>query len=94
MSKYNYYKVVSVDGYAFNYDPHVNFGFISQGFSLLNRGTKIIQYSFDGVRVHGDLDPSDASEGLSFDNRFEDKIWFRGLDGYSGPIRVESWGNM
>lgn len=90
MSKYNFFAVISVDGYSFPTDSQVYFGFISQGISLLNRGSKIIQYSFDGETVHGDLNPDDASKGLTFDGRFEDRIWFKGDDGY-GSVRVESW---
>lgn len=90
MSKYNYFLVVTVDGYSFPDDPQVNFGFVSQGLTLLNRGHKTILYSFDGTYVHGDLNPNDASKGLTFDSRFEDKLWFCGYDGY-GTVRVEAW---
>ena len=90
MSKFNYFSVVSVDGYAFPTNPQVDFTFNSQGFSLLNRGTKIIQYSFNGSTLHGDLNPGDASAGLVYDARVESKIWFRGDDGYA-TVRVEAW---
>lgn len=90
MSKFNYFDEVSVDGYDFPESPQVDFGFITQGFVLLNRGAHEIEYSFDGETLHGDLDPDDASKGMAFDNRFECKIWFRGEDGY-GTVRVEGW---
>jgi hypothetical protein len=91
MSKWNYFSVINVDGYDFPETPQANFKFLSQGFSFLNRGNKIIQYSFDGDTVHGDLNPHDLSSGVTFDARVEDKVWFKGLDGY-GTVRVESWG--
>lgn len=90
MSKWNYFQVVSVDGYAFPSTPQVNFDFLSQGFSFLNKSTKVIEYSFDGSTIHGTLDPSDNSVFLSFDSRTECKVWFRGDDGY-GSVRVEAW---
>ena len=90
MSKYNYFSVITVDGYEFPIKPQVVFPFNSQGFTLLNRGSHIIFYSFDGTTIHGDLNPADASRNLSFDTRNECKIWFAGLDGY-GTCRVESW---
>lgn len=90
MSKYNYFSVISVDGYDFPTSPQVNFDFISQGFLFLNRGDHTIEYSFDGTNLHGDLNPSDASSGLVFDDRFENKVWFRALDGYA-DVRVEAW---
>ena len=93
MSKWNYFSVLNVDGYDFPTTPQVSFGFISQGFSFLNRGSKTIQYSFDGSTLHGDLNPSDNSVFLSFNNRYECKIWFRGDDGY-GTVRIEAWGNF
>lgn len=94
MSKFNYFNEISVDGYDFPTTPQVNFGFISQGIALLNRGSHTIQYSFgDGNgTVHGDLNPGDSSKGIIFDERFESKIFFRAVDGY-GTVRVEAWGS-
>jgi len=91
MSRFNYFENISVDGYSFPTVPQAQFNFIAQGISFLNRGSKILQYSFDGTNVHGDLDPSDASAGLTFDSRNEHRVWFKGDDGY-GTVRVEAWG--
>jgi hypothetical protein len=91
MSKWNYFSVETVDGYSFPEVPQVNFNFLSQGFSFLNRGSNVIQYSFDGTTLHGDLNPSDSSASITFDHRIESKVWFRGGDGY-GDVRVEAWG--
>ena len=90
MSKFNYFEVIAVDGYAFPAEPQAVFGFNSQGFMLLNRGAHVIEYSFDGTALHGDLNPADASRGVVFDMRAECKVWFRSLDGY-GTVRVEAW---
>ena len=91
MSRYNYFDVITVDGYDFPASAQARFGFISQSITLLNRGSYVIQYSFDGSTLHGDLNPSDESKGLTFDSRIESKMWFRAVDGY-GPVRVEAWG--
>ena len=91
MSRFNFFEVVTVDGYDFPAEPQVRFNFIAQGISLLNRGTKILEYSFDGTTLHGDLNSTDASAGLTFDGRQESVIFFRGSDGY-GDVRVEAWG--
>jgi len=91
MSKWNYFNEVTVDGYDFPTQPQANFHFNSQGFSLLNRGSYTIEYSFDGTTLHGDLDPTDESKGLTFDFRVENKVWFRAVGGYS-IVRVEAWG--
>jgi hypothetical protein len=86
----NYFSVVTVDGYAFPVTPQVDFGFNSQGFSFLNRGLFPLEYSFDGINLHGDLSPNDASKGLTFDWRKECKVFFRAVYGY-GTVRVEAW---
>ena len=91
MSRYNYFNEVTTDGYSFSAAPQDNFGFMSVGFSLVNRGSGLTEYSFDGTNVHGDLDPTDGSAGLVFDNRLESKVWLRAADGYS-TIRIEAWG--
>jgi hypothetical protein len=91
MSKWSYFNAVSVDVVDFPETPQVNFGFNSQGFSLLNRGAAVVQYSFDGTTVHGDLDPSDDSIGRIFDIRTECKIWLKSASG-TNIVRVEAWG--
>jgi len=90
MSQYNYFANINVDGYSFPTSPQVSFGFNSQAFSLLNRGFFVIQYSFDGHTIHGDLNSEDASKGLVFDGRCESKIFLKAVDGY-GICRVEAW---
>lgn len=52
----------------------------------------VIQYSFDGVTVHGDMTPLRPSEGIIFDNRAQNRIWFRRVaPGNSVPVRIEAW---
>jgi hypothetical protein len=90
MSKNSYFKVVTVDGYAFPTDPQAVFDFNSQGFAFLNRGPYTVEYSFDGSTLHGDLKASDVSKDRVFNSRCECKTWFRAKDGY-GDVRVEAW---
>jgi len=92
MSKFNYFKNILVDGYDFPTVPQVKMDFNSQGIALLNLGTKIAEYSFNGTDLHGTLDPSNPSRGIIFDARVESKIFFRATqDGYGMRIRVECW---
>ncbi len=90
MSKFNYFRVILVDGYDFPTVPQADFGLNPQAFTFLNRGNHVIQYSFNGINVHGDLNSNDPSIGLAFDGRCESKVFFRALDGY-GTVRVEAW---
>lgn len=93
MSRWNYFDVITVSETSFPTDPQVSFGFISNGFNLLNRGSVVVEYSFNGTDVDGDLNNSDSSVFLSFINRNECKIWFRVASG-SADVRVEAWGNF
>lgn len=94
MSKFNYFDNVSVSTVNFS-DTVRSFGFISSGISLINISsvpTDIVQYSFDGSTIHGDLSPTFPNAALSFDNRFESRIWFRlESTGSSVVVRLESW---
>jgi hypothetical protein len=58
-------------------------------------GTNVVEYSFNGNTVHGELDPLLPSRGLMFDNRSIGTIWFRVKSGSAGPvtIRVDAWGS-
>jgi hypothetical protein len=96
----NFFQVVSVNQFTFGItdgtQPDVIMPFMSQGFSLINYSTasnNIVEYSFDGINVHGDLVPGSPSAALVFDYRTAGPIWFRLRAGASGPInvRVEGW---
>jgi len=89
MSKWNYFQVMNIDSYGF-LDHKVDFGFNAQAISFLNRGSHTLEYSFNGVDLHGDLVPGDPSAGLFFDSRTESVAFFRAADGYS-VIRIEAW---
>jgi len=91
MSRYNYFSVIAVNTAAFPIDAQAHFGFVSDGFTFLNRGAGVIEYSFDGVNAHGDLNPADLSKSVIFSGRVEDRVWFR-ITGGASTVRVESWG--
>lgn len=97
---YNFYKKVDVtwdkfggsssDGY--HEDILIKYG--SNTMMLLNENTTgVVEYSFDGVNLHGELDPTLPTRGMTFDNRPVSRIWFRVKSGSSGPIRVriDAW---
>lgn len=89
---HNFFKKLYVTTTNFE-DTVVVWDFISTGLMLLNLGAVAIEYSFDGTNVCGDMEPDKSSEGLVFDNRKEDKIYFRLSEvGPSSIVRVEAWG--
>lgn len=78
--------------------PDIFISFPTRGVLFLNEGTlasQTVEYSFDGITVHGELNPTLLSKGISFDNRIIGTVWFRLKSGSTGPvtIRVEAWGN-
>jgi len=79
----------SVDGQQ----PDIIITFPTQSVLFLNEGTGVVEYSFNGNHVHGELDSSLPSKALSFDNRVISFIWFRLKSGNVGPItiRVDAW---
>ena len=89
---YNYYKKIAITTPNFADNKFV-WDFVSAGILLLNEGTagNVVEYSFDGVETHGELDPSRASAGLSFDSRHHSKIYLRLASGTSAVIRIETW---
>lgn len=78
-----------------SWDVLANWTFNSTGIALLvesNDSADVIQYSFNGENVHGDLTPGLPSQGIVFDNRIASKIWFRRANpGGAVLIRVEAW---
>ena len=79
----------TVDGYQ----PDMIIKFASNSLMLANEGSGVIEYSFNGYTVHGELDSAKSSSAISFDNRIASRIWFRIKSGSSGPImvRVDAW---
>lgn len=89
----NFFQKVSVTNTTFSVP--IEWNFVSVGMALMvesNNITDVIQYSFDGVHVHGDMTPTLPSEAIIFDHRAQDKIWFR-LASPGGPVavRLETW---
>ena len=96
---FNFYQKVAVSATTFGGEsvsgqqPDIIISFTTQGIMLLNEGSGIVEYSFNGNTVHGELNSASASNGLSFDNRVVSMIWFRIKSGSVGPIniRIDAW---
>lgn len=101
---FNYFKKTVVnwsqfgtpDGYTISdgYGPDQIITFSTQSVLFLNENSSgVVEYSFNGTTVHGELDPTLPSRGLTFDNRVISLIWFRIKAGSTGPItiRVDAW---
>ncbi len=96
---FNFFEKVSVSATTFGggsvsgQQPDMRIPFTSYSLMMINEGTGVIEYSFNGTTVHGELDSTKASAALSFDNRVACYIWFRVKSGSSGPIvcSVHAW---
>lgn len=92
----NFFKKASVSTSDFA-DSIASWNFNSQGIAIMvqsNNINDVIQYSFDGTTVHGDMVPNFPSQAIVFDNRVQNKIWFRReTSGDPVLVRIEAWRN-
>lgn len=97
---WNYFKKITVMATTFGggstdgYQPDLIVPFANIGFYFLNEGTGIIEYSFTGLTVHGELDGSASSNTkfLLFPNRVVNRVWYRIKAGSSSStISLNAW---
>lgn len=89
---FNFFQKITVNSDDFE-DCVVRWDFVSAGFMLYNEGAPgtIVEYSFDGTTVHGDLNADLATVGLAFDSRHQDRVFFRLSSGSPAVVRIEAW---
>lgn len=89
----NFFEKFAVSSTSF--DVLARWNFNSQGIALMvesNDSDDVVQYSFDGETVHGDMTPLLPSEAVMYDYRAQNKIWFRrATPGSPVTVRVEAW---
>jgi hypothetical protein len=94
---FNFFQIVPVTATSFGsnsvdgYQPDCVITFPTYGVTFQLEGTGVIQYSFNGNTIHGDMTDGYASASLSFDNRVISCIWFQAVTG-TPNVRVEAWG--
>lgn len=90
----NFFDKLAVSSTSFE-DHRVGWNFTSVGIAVMiesNNILDVVQYSFDGETVHGDMTPTLPSEAIIFDNRMHNKIWFRrATPGDPVVTRIEAW---
>lgn len=98
MSDFNKFARITVDGYTFaaSDSPDIDFSFRHSNLSfsmVLESGSGVVEYSFNGSTLHGDLEIGTPTEAIFFDNRPVSKIWFRAKTGAAigASVRVEGW---
>lgn len=90
---FNYFVKVTVSNANFlTSGPDAAFQFRGRAsFTFSNEGSGVVEYSFNGTTLHGDMTPGTPSAALSFDNRAQTFVWFRLKSGASSVVRVEAW---
>ena len=64
--------------------------FIGDAFMIVNDGDEGIQWSFDGIKIDGEICPEDKV--IAFDGFFGNcKVWLRSPTGVSVNYRLWSW---
>jgi len=91
----NFFEKTYISSTSFNINSPISWTFTSVGIALVvesNDSTDVVEYSFNGVDVHGDMTPLTPTEAIIFDNRAHGKIWFRrSTPGDPVLVRVEAW---
>lgn len=89
----HFYQNVLLVNEAFGIEPTFEFGFtVGDGAILIfNDSNKVIDYSFNGRVLHGQLQAKDKWRAL--DRKKESRIWLRVNPGSGQPagVRVEAW---
>lgn len=87
----NFFKKVTVSSATFTATSDIVISFSTQGLMMLNEGTGVIEYSFNGVTVHGELDPALPNKGVAMDNIRVCPIWFRLKSGSTSVVSTTAW---
>lgn len=91
---FNFFRKVTVNNAFFTDNSSITFNIKGlQTFTLVNEGTDVVEYSFNGNTLHGDMTPGTPTEALAFDNRRVTAIWFRSAV-TPQTIRVEAWSKI
>jgi len=100
---FNFFQKVSVTATSFGsnsvdgYQPDALITFPTQTVTFQlepaaeSDGYGLIQYSFNGITIDGDMSYGNYSANLTFENRVISKIWFKLVSG-SATVRIEAWG--
>lgn len=90
---FNFFERVTVDGYTYADYADIQFKFrcSDMTFSLVWEGVGIIEYSFNGVNTHGDMESGEPTVAIPFDNCVVSGVWFRIKSGSGGTVRIEGW---
>lgn len=89
---FNFFKKVTVTNSSFNNMSDIVIPFNTQGLMLINEDTSaVVEFSFRGNTIHGEMNPNLPSRSLTFDNIKICAMWFRLKSGTSAIVSVYAW---
>lgn len=92
INQYNYFYKATITVTSFPATPQISVYIpYVQGFMIGNEGSAVLQYSFDGITVHGDCTPSSPTASLLFINRPCSALYLCAPAGGSVICRFEAW---
>ena len=92
---FDFFEKVTVSVVDFPEDSQITFNFRGQQtLSIVNESANVVEYSFNGNTIAGDMTPGTPTAAIFFDNRRVSAIWFRVPSGVASLIRVEAWAKI
>lgn len=93
---FNFFQKVTVSSANFNASADVAINIRNQAGLILSNETtgSVVEYSFNGNTLHGDLTFGQGSQTIKFDNRRVNFIWLRLKSGGTATVRVEAWAGI
>jgi len=88
---FNFFQKTTVSSTQFGTNPDMIITFKTSGAVFHIEGTGVVEYSFNGTTVHGELNYGTNRATLNFVNRNICLIWFRVKSGTNPVVSVEAW---
>lgn len=88
-SRKHYYLNSDISSNIFSQDATVEFGFDSNVIMIINDSLHILQFSFNGRDLHGEIFLIDKF--ISMDNIHESKVWFKSNSLFKSNFRIIAW---
>lgn len=85
-------KTISAVAFATDADIVINIKNV-RNLIMTNYGTAVVEYSFNGTTVHGDMRFGTPTAHLVFNGRAVSKVWFR-VPSSTAEVRVEAWAGV
>jgi len=87
---HNFYKKVSVSSASFQTNADAVLIYPYTMYSIINEGPGVIEFSFNGNTLHGDMTVGTPSSAINVYESSSNKVWFRLKSGATTTVRIQS----